>query len=316
MVVYDDELRKLEIQNRIINTTCVINTFKYIYNRYNYFMRLFKESEDKNKDVDFKDRHYDFYKISSLFSITLTGVNGIKQELDGKQFDYVLNEIKENMDAYKHMRIYASVQFYEDHKFNEHEKEFFVFCMSAEIPDPLEYYHINFSYDQWGNGKKYFDDALKFFQDVDSRLPIKNDFIIKGRYAIQELCSFAFGYIAGTILTFILYFAKVDFIRDANGFALVQLLSSFIIGNILMWLYMSSLYGQIYFHEYKIESFDQREKKRFEEKCEYQIGTWINKKYARDKIKSIYNLSKKMIIFEILSFILIYLLAILVLFKR
>ena len=316
MVFYDTN-KSISIKNKIIDIDSLIDIYNYYYNLFNDFENKFKESEQANEGVSFENQFYEYYKIDNRFEFTLKRTDGFEQSFSEKQYDYVVDELRRNIELYQDVKFSFSVQYYDDYK--NIEKDYCSY--NADIK--LWFSNFEDNNDDLEiiiyleNADHIFRNNHEFIVNLDARLPEKTDFIIKHRYLIQEVCSLAIGFIISTLLLLVLFIVK-DQIQviyySQNTFALFQLALTFILGNIFVYLYIGSIYRIIYYTKYENMPVTKYYKDVFESTNEFHFGAVGKKKEkARNKISTLYNISKKALLIELGVFVIMYVIMIFVL---
>jgi len=309
MVIYDSERDYINVQGKIIEKDTAIKLIKYYYDLYIDYENKFNYCVQQNQNIPYKEQFFEYEKSWNTFEIECKMFNGATAKYDFKSFEYVIEEIEKNFDDYDEIATRFKIGCY----FNRDHQNI--------INDKISSYSAYFCFPHRNNidifrietnsmdGKEFLQKDIDFINNLTKDLPEKMDYYMKHKFIIQEVSSISVGFIVTTILmlTLLIFNINVEaMFNSANSFALFQLAGTFIIGNILMYLYISGLYKTIGISDYNGQEIQGYQKDYFEQLSEVHVGKGIEKKYARNQIKKIYNFSKKSLVIELAIFIIMY----------
>lgn len=309
MVIYDSERDYIKVQGKIIEKDTAIKLMKYYYNLYLDYENKFNYCVQKNQNIPYSEQFFEYEKCWNTFEIECKMINGATAKYDSKNFNYVIEEIENNFEDYQEIVTSFRIGCYLD---RDHQNSMY---------DKMNSYSAYFCFPHRNNidifrvetnstdGKNFLQKDIDYINALTKELPEKMDYYMKHKFLIQEVSSISIGFIVTTILMLMLLIFNVNIeaaFNSANSFAIFQLAGTFIIGNILMYLYISGLYKIIGISDYNGQEIKGYQKDYFEELSEIHVGKGIEKKRARNQIKKIYNFSKKSLIIELATFIIMY----------
>lgn len=317
MIAYDkiDDTTIIKIQNKIIDTNYIIKIFNYYYDKFNYFEKKFEEEEIANNNVSYDERYYNFYKLGHSFSFEIQDKDKRNLSYNQKHFDFLLKEIQNNPDLIELIRFKYDLNYIPDYKNNGIKRDSITYYITIYFPNPInDEFEINmFIKDE---EKIEFEKDRAFIEQITNELPDKLDFYVNKKTLITQIICFSIGYILASFILILLLILKVNIpviFYNQNTFLLFQLCSSFIIGNLSMYFIVNNTYKAFYYFQYSFkDDASDYEKRNYEKTNEIYFGN-SEKKEARETIKFLFNFSKKSLIYELVSLVLIYIIMIFVL---
>ena len=143
MIVYEKN-KNIKIQNKIINFSDLIKILKHYYSLYIDFEDKFQKSQLANAHVEWDKQFYEYYKYANELTFYLNRSDGYKGKYLPTQFDYVMNELKNNIDLYDSISVNYSVQYIPNYQ--NVQKEYVSYSIDFSVfPDGYNEFEINTS---------------------------------------------------------------------------------------------------------------------------------------------------------------------------
>lgn len=304
------ENEEVKISNKLIDIETIIKVANYLEQQTNEYNKLFIEEKEKNKDIPYNEKRYEYDGENPKVEYTIDFVDG--RSVTEKDYDWFVNNLYNNKTI-KHIHIKQVIYFNSNYDDINN-------IVSKHLFSYIDFYEDRVSISIDGKElKKEVQDNYNNIRNIIEDNKARYDKTIKNRkIRIQSFClsiGFLIGYIA-LIVLFINYSkipeTYIKYVSNKYLIALAYWAISIVVGNTIGLGIMNSFYTQI-IPERKFLKFNNQSGKSiyiddvddYINKNEVQIGKFYNSILKRNKIEKIFNITKIIVLIQIVITIII-----------
>lgn len=300
---------QIKVSNKIIAIDTIKDIAIYLQGVCQKYTNLIGEDKAKNENVDYADRQPLYDGIVPHMEYTIELSNG--KRMTEREYDWFIDMLKDNRNikciSFRLNIYYTSGTYLTDN------------CITKSLYINMDFYdtRVDISID----GKELKDEVQKIYSDIRAILDncsIKYNKTIKRRNLRMQSFYFSIGLIFAYI-ALILLFVNIDklpsqlinLIQNKYIISALHMAISIILGNIFGSLYMNKLYENIlperrysHYSESSHKSVYVDDVNEYTEKNEVQIGKFYNSIKRRNKIESIYKVTKLILLLQLTIYVL------------
>lgn len=296
---------EIKVVNRIISIDTVKEVAIYLQGICKKYSDLIEEDRAKNEGLEFNQKQPLYDGNIPHIEYTIELLNGKK--MTEREYDWFITMLEDNKNI-RCIALKLNISFFSG------KNDFSENSIYKSIYTNMDFYdnRIYISID----GKELRDEVQRVYLDIREildRCPIRYDKTIKGRNLRMQSFYFSIGLIfayIGVILLFInidkIPLQLVNFLQNKYIVSGLHIGISIILGNVFGNLYMNKLYENIlperrysHYSESSQKSVYVDDVNEYTEKNEVQIGKFFNSIERRNKIESIYKISKLIVLAQL-----------------
>lgn len=306
--MYNDSI---DVSNKIITYNDLIEIFSKMYEKFEYYKKIYNNEELQNRVLDYNYQNWTFKDAGSVLTFDVDFYDNSNIKFDKYEnfigvFNNRLHEIK-----YIHVNFHLMYSIKESEQNLGHSDNFY----SQRINIMITENKMEFEFSLNSSDKK-IDDIYELIKNKIQKAPSKYSFVIAKKSTITVVIAFALGFIPVNIILFLLCILirdiKVFFDSFVLWYPICSLILTYFIGNIIANNMLDDLYKNIVpekvysgYNSNTGNSIYKDDIDNYTKKSEILIGKNINNLKCRKEIRKKYEKYKKYIPYEIIVLVIL-----------